>query len=386
VLVAMLENIFFYANLGVDVLRIDAPAFIWKKLGTHSQNLAEAHTLLRIIKLCVQAATPGMALLGEAIVAPSEILKYFGTERFTARECDFAYNATHMALQWDAIATGDTRVLLAAQHLLVQKPYGTSWITYTRCHDDIGLGYDDYMIQAAGYNPYEHRRFLKDYYSGAYTGSPASGALFAVNPKTGDARISGTLASLCGLEKAMAADDEALMDMAIKKIVLMQAHTFFIGGLPMLFYGDEVATLNDYSYLSDADKSYDNRWMHRPLLKGLELPPKDAHSPAARVYAATRQLLALRRQLPIVADRSNLVWMNPHNIHVAGYVRAWQGQKLYCVFNFSDQPAWLTWYAFREQGLAIDTLQDLWAGATLQVGRDDEYLVLAPYQFCLLQG
>lgn len=386
VLVAMLENIFFYANLGVDVLRIDAPAFIWKKLGTHSQNLAEAHTLLRIIKLCVQAATPGMALLGEAIVAPSEILKYFGTERFTARECDFAYNATHMALQWDAIATGDTRVLLAAQHLLVQKPYGTSWITYTRCHDDIGLGYDDYMIEAAGYNPYEHRRFLKDYYSGAYAGSQASGALFAVNPKTNDARISGTLASLCGLEKAMAAHDATAIDLAIRKIVLMQAHTFFIGGLPMLFYGDEVATLNDYSYLTDAGKSYDNRWMHRPLLQDCELPPNDADSPAARVYTATRQLLALRRQLPIVADRSNLVWMTPHNIHVAGYVRAWQGKKLFCVFNFSDQPAWLTWYAFREQGLATHTLQDLWTGNTLQVGRDDEYLVLAPYQFCLLMG
>ncbi|MBC7868396.1 MAG: alpha-amylase, partial [Gloeobacteraceae cyanobacterium ES-bin-316] len=188
VFVDMLDTIFFYANLGVDVLRIDAPAFIWKEKGTTCQNLPKAHTILQLIKQCVQVATPGMAILGEAIVAPKEILKYFGTGLFTAKECDFAYNATQMALQWDALATGDTRVMLAAQHELLQKPYGTSWITYTRCHDDIGLGYDDYMIESAGFNPFEHRKFLKEYYAGIRPGSPAKGALFSVNPITQDAR------------------------------------------------------------------------------------------------------------------------------------------------------------------------------------------------------
>jgi amylosucrase len=244
----MLDTIFFYANLGVDVLRIDAPAFIWKQLGTTCQNLPQAHALLRLIKQCVQVAAPGMALLGEAIVAPREIMKYFGTGLYTAKECDFAYNATHMALQWDALATGDTRVMLAAQHEILQKPYGTSWITYTRCHDDIGLGYDDYMIQHAGYNSFEHRRFLKNYYSDNYPGTLAKGALFSVNPKTNDARISGSLASLCGLEKAIMVNDEKAIDYSIRKILLMQAHSFFIGGIPMLFYGDEAGYTNDYSY------------------------------------------------------------------------------------------------------------------------------------------
>ena len=177
----MVDTIFFYANLGVDILRIDAPAFIWKELDTTCQNLPQAHTLLQLIKQCVQIATPGMALLGEAIVAPHEILKYFGTGNYVARECDFAYNATDMALQWDALATGDIRVLLAAQHQVLQKPYGTSWITYTRCHDDIGLGFDDYMIEQAGFDPLQHRRYLKDYYSGKLPFSTARGALFSVN-------------------------------------------------------------------------------------------------------------------------------------------------------------------------------------------------------------
>ncbi|RYZ13839.1 MAG: alpha-amylase, partial [Sphingobacteriales bacterium] len=200
VLVEMLDTIFFYANLGVDILRIDAPAFIWKQLGTTCQNLPQAHTLLQLIKQCTEVAAPGMALLGEAIVAPKDILPYFGTGEYKARECDVAYNATQMALQWDMLATGDTKVMLAAQHELYKKPYGTTWITYTRCHDDIGLGYEDYMIQSAGYDAFLHRQFLKNYYSGNYPGSTATGALFSSNPKTGDARISGSLASLCGLE------------------------------------------------------------------------------------------------------------------------------------------------------------------------------------------
>ena len=191
VLNAMLGNIFFYANLGVDILRIDAPAFIWKKIGTSCQNLPEAHTLLQLIKQAVYIASPGMAILGEAIVAPKEIINYFGTGEFTAKECDVAYNATQMALQWDALATSDTRIMLAAQQDLMKKPLGTTWITYTRCHDDIGLGYDDDKIAAAGYNAYEHRKFLKEFYSGNHPISDAMGALFSVNPKTQEVYVCG---------------------------------------------------------------------------------------------------------------------------------------------------------------------------------------------------
>ena len=387
VFVAMLDTIFFYANLGVDVLRIDAPAFIWKEMGTTCQNLPEAHSILRLIKQCVQVPAPGMALLGEAIVAPAEIMKYFGEGLYTARECDFAYNATQMALQWDALATGDTRVMLAAQHELLKKPYGTSWITYTRCHDDIGLGYDDYMIRNAGFNAYEHRRFLKDYYSGNYPASPATGALFSVNPKTQDARISGALASLCGLEKAVNENDEPAIATSINKIVMMQAHSFFIGGLPMIFYGDEAGYTNDYSYLGDPGKSYDNRWMHRPIIdwdknKNIDI----AGTIEQRVFSATKKLIVIRRQLPEVADYKNLEWLSPHNIHVAGYLRSYQGKRLYCIFNFSSQTAHLTWYLFKEYGNPPSQLYDYWQAQLHTVGPDHEYLEIAPYSFYLLEA
>ncbi|MGZ8558082.1 MAG: alpha-amylase family protein, partial [Chitinophagaceae bacterium] len=369
VFVEMLDTIFFYANLGVDILRIDAPAFIGKQLGTTCQNLPQAHTILRLIKQCVQVAAPGMALLGEAIVAPKDIMGYFGNGEFTARECDFAYNATTMALQWDMLATADTRVMLAAQHELLKKPTGTSWITYTRCHDDIGLAYEDYMIQQAGFVPFEHRKFLKNYYSGNHAGSPAKGALFSSNPKTGDARISGSLASLCGLEKAVEDKDEQAIDVSIKKILLMQAHSFFIGGVPMLFYGDELGYTNDYSFLKDPGKSYDNRWMHRPVIdweKNKKINKQG--SVEQRIFSGTQKLIALRKKLSVVADHSNLTWLTPHNIHVAGFLRSSGNDKLFGIFNFNSQPSFLTWYAFKEQNIEWSYLFDHWKGKKYSIG------------------
>ena len=386
VFVEMMETIFFYANLGVDILRIDAPAFIWKELGSGCQNLPMAHTLLQLIKQCVQIATPGMALLGEAIVAPKEIMKYFGTGEKEAEECDFAYHATHMALQWDALATGDTRVMLAAQHELLKKPFGTSWITYTRCHDDIGLGYEDYMIEKAGYNPYEHRKFLLNYYSGNFQDSPAKGALFSVNEKTGDARISGSLASLCGLETAILNNKKKQIELAIQKILLMQAHSFFIGGIPVIFCGDEAGYTNDYEYLKDEKKKYDNRWMHRPLIdwqknKRIE----QTGTPEQTIFSSTQKLIAIRKKLAVIADRKNLTWLTPHNIFVAGYLRAWQEERVYCLFNFSDKEQHLTWYVFKEHGMRPAKLYDHWQNKKYTVKSDHEYFILPPYSFFILE-
>jgi amylosucrase len=385
---AMLDTVLFYGNLGVDLLRIDAPAFIWKQMGTSCQNLPQAHTLLRLIKQCVQVATPGMAILGEAIVAPKEIMKYFGTGEFIAQECDFAYNATQMALQWDMLASGETRVMLNAQGEILNKPYGTSWITYTRCHDDIGLGYDDYMIAQAGKDPYKHRKFLKEYYSfsGDQWMSPARGALFSSNPKTGDARISGTLASLCGLEKALIEGNGPAIDQSLQKILMMQAHSIFLGGLPMLFYGDEVGYTNDYSYQHDPGKSYDNRWMHRPVIDWEKVNRKKLEGTVEhQIFEGTKRLLQIRKENELFSDLSNITWMSPHNIHVAGFVRRMGNERMYCLFNFSDKAAYLTWYAFREQGESAGKLYDHWTQSEVTLGPDHEYLILEPYGFRIFE-
>ena len=387
VFLEMLDIVFLYANLGVDVLRIDAPAFIWKKMGTSCQNLPEAHMILQLIKASLEIAAPGMAILGEAIVAPREIMGYFGSGYMLNKECDIAYNASQMALQWDALATSDTRNMLCNQDIIQQKPKGCTWINYTRCHDDIGLTFEDRCIEHAGYNPGMHRDFLKNYYSGKVDFSPSVGELFAVNPLNNDARISGSLASLCGLEKAIQLQDNKAIETAVDKIILMQATSILLGGIPMLFYGDEVGYTNDYSYKNDPDKSYDNRWMHRPIIdwkKNSKAFKKGTIE--NEVFSGIQSLINIRKEHELFSDFNNVEWLNSYNRSVVGFIRKYEGKQMFCLFNYSPEPQNLTYYIFDSVGKTTTKLFDLWSKSYVKLGKDHEHLLFKPYQFYVLKS
>lgn len=386
VLRAMLNNILFYANLGIDILRIDAPAFMWKQMGTTCQNLPQAHTILQIMKLAKEIATPGMAILGEAIVAPKKIMDYFGKGYFANNECDLAYNATQMALQWDALATTDTRNMLANQEIILQKPLGTTWINYTRCHDDIGLCFEDEYLEQVGFNPYHHREYLKNYLGGLLDTTPSTGELFGVNTKTNDARIAGTLASICGLEKAVKNKDTNAIKISIDKILLMQANCVFLGGIPMLFYGDEVGYTNDHSYLTDAGKNYDKRWMHRPLIdwkKNAKATRKNTVE--YKIFKGLQKLLKIRTTHPEFTDTNNLEWVSSNNRSIAGFKRFSKGSTIFCLFNYSHEPQELSYYAFDSVRSQTNMLRDIWTDTRIKIGGDYDHLMFHPYQFYILK-
>ena len=142
VLIEMLDIILFWANKGADILRLDAVAFLWKKIGSTCQNEREAHLLLRLMKDCCQVTAPGVLFIAEAIVAPGEIAKYFGEDAIYSKECEIAYNASLMALLWDAVATKNANLLNLGVKNLPNKLDRATWLNYVRCHDDIGLGLD----------------------------------------------------------------------------------------------------------------------------------------------------------------------------------------------------------------------------------------------------
>ncbi len=385
VFLAMMENIYFYANLGVDVLRIDAPAYIWKEQGTSCQGLPQAHKLLQLIKMLVEIATPGMAILGEAIVGPHQILDYFGNGRYLAHECDFAYNATQMATQWDALASGDTGVMREAMKVVALKPKGCSWINYSRCHDDIGLGFDDYMILKAGKDPFLHRKYLKDYYSGDFYGSTARGALFGANPKNNDARISGSLASLCGLETALEHKNKKEIQVAIDKITLMQAQSFFSGGLPLIFYGDELGMINDYSYLEDPSKSYDNRWMHRPIINwAVAKKRKNKNSIEKVVFERHQKMIRIRRGSRSFGDYGNTVWLNLETSALMAFVRKASDEMIFCFFNYSNQFQEIPYSVFNALGEGPQKLTDLWTDQIIELKTPSDKILIQPYQFFVL--
>ena len=297
VLVEMLENILFLANMGIDIFRMDAVAFVWKQIGTKSQNLPEAHIIHQLFKLCTQVAAPGVAFLAEAIVAQEEIVKYFGEGEVWSNEHDMAYNATLMALLWNSLATRSARVMKASLRDKPNKPQGTTWINYVRCHDDIGMGFEDRHIYEAGFDAAAHRSFLGKFFTGDFHDSFAKGMPFMYNPKTGDSRISGSMASLAGLELALEDKNKLGVQRSIDRINMLHAIILSFGGIPMIYCGDEIAMLNDYSFLSDPTKSDDNRWMHRPIIDWKAAKKRNnKRTNEGKVFNTLKQMIAIRKK------------------------------------------------------------------------------------------
>ncbi len=342
VFIEMLDIILHWANQGADILRLDAVAFLWKKMGSTCQNEHEAHLILQLLKDCTQVTAPGVLFIAEAIVAPVEVTKYFGEDAVIAKECEIAYNATFMALLWDSVATKNAKLLRQGIRNLPVKLDRATWLNYIRCHDDIGLGFDDRDIEAAGYAPRDHRKYLLDYFTGRHEGSFARGVPFGQNLKTGDARISGALASLVGLETALAHDDDEAIEDAIKVILLLHGMILSFGGIPLLYYGDELGTLNDDSYLVDPHKSRDTRWVHRPTIDWDKAERRNVPGTIEfRIFVALKRMIAVRKELEVFADFNNREVhevANPHLFVFERYSLMRHHPSVLVVGNFDPRP------------------------------------------------
>ena len=338
VLVEMIDTMLFWSNKGIDIFRFDAVAFMWKEIGKYNQNLPEVHVLLQLFKLCGQIVAPGVAYIAEAIVAPTEIIKYFGQGLAQGDECDIAYNANFMALSWESMATRNTELLKKSMRAVPTKPRNTTWINYARCHDDIGLGFEDYLVTELGLDSLQHHLYILKHYCDGFNGSYALGQRFMTEHGTGKARISGSMAALCGLEKALKDNNEPEIKLAIKRINLQHAIILSLGGLPMIYSGDEVALPNNYEYLNDESKKYDNRWLHRSKMNwNLAENIAKSQSAEAQVYQKLKKLISIRKQTPAFADNNDLQYIDYVNTHLLVYKKtATNGDEVYVIANFSE--------------------------------------------------
>ncbi len=381
VLIEMIDIILFWANQGADILRLDAVAFLWKKMGSVCQNEREAHLLLQLMKDCCQVTAPGVLFIAEAIVAPGEIAKYFGEDAINAKECEIAYNATLMALLWDAVATKNATLLNQGIKNLPLKLERATWLNYVRCHDDIGLGFDDRDVQSAGHDPLRHRRFLIDYFTGRFPDSPARGLPFGENAKTGDARISGSLASLVGLESALESQDEEAIDAAIKTIVLLHGVILSFGGIALLYYGDAIGTLNSLEYLADPSKAADNRWMNRSHFDWNKAEKRrQTGTVEQRIFSALKKIIALRKEIAAFADFDNRQLLAVDNPNLLVFFRTDpqnSRNRVLVAANFNAAPQALPADALKTHGFfQQDAMKDLCSGA--RVALENAALVLPP--------
>ncbi len=372
---AMAEEMLAIANVGIELLRLDAVAFVWKRMGTDCENQPEAHMIIQAYNAICRIAAPALLFKSEAIVHPDEVIRYIGVE-----ECQISYNPLLMALLWEALATREVRLLVRSMRHRFALPPGTAWVNYLRSHDDIGWTFDDMDARHVGIDPYGHRRFLNNFYVDRFDGTFATGVPFQENPDTGDARVSGTLASLVGLERAQRAGDEAAADVAIQRILMLHSVILSIGGIPLIYLGDEIGTTNDYSYAADPAKADDSRWVHRSAMDWARAERRhDITTAEGRIYGELRRLIGLRKAEESFWDGEMAV-LESGSPHVFCYVRGHGAASVVCLASFSETP----------QAVDLRVLDALGGRATDMIagaarGREGA-LTLAPYEYLWLVG
>ncbi len=366
VFLQMMKEMFFLADLGVKVLRFDAPAFIWKEKGSSCENLPEVHTLIKAFKAIMNVVFPDVLFLSEAIVHPDEIKKYISTG-----ECELSYNPLLMATLWEALATRKTSLLQKSMERYSSLPKGCNWINYIRCHDDIGWTFSDQDAWDIGINPYGHRRFLNEFYTGKFEGSFARGLPFQENMHTGDLRISGTLASLAGLEKALLYETETEVDLAIKRILLLYGIILSMSGFPLIYMGDETGQLNNYRYSDNYEYKDDSRWVHRIPF---EEPSDNTTHFSKRIFTGLKSLITFRKNCHAFTGNTIRI-LDMDNNHVFGFQRINEDgdtkDKLTILANFSEQKQ-----VVYRSGKAIDILSE---------NKFENMIELSAYQFLWLK-
>ncbi len=379
---AMAAEMLFLANAGVAVLRLDAVAFVWKQMGTTCENLPQAHILIQAFNALCRIAAPGLLFKSEAIVHPDEVVKYIGAE-----ECQLSYNPLLMALLWNSLATREVQLLTQAMRTRFAIAAGGAWVNYVRVHDDIGWTFSDEDAALLGVNGYDHRQFLNRFYTARFPGSFARGLPFQENPKTGDCRISGTCASLAGLEQALAdsgSEREQLIEHALRRIVLIHSVILGIGGLPLIYLGDEIGMLNDYHFLDDPAKANDSRWVHRPYANWESIARRnDPSTIEGRLFGQLRRLIAARQTHAALAGGEMRV-IDSGSPQVFGFVRQGQhpGERVMMLNNFSEQAQRLPAHLLQAQGYS-GSATDLVTGQPVALEGD---LTLGPLQCMWLKA
>ena len=331
----MMYNFLYLANQGIDVIRLDAVPYIWKQLGTNCRNLPQVHAIVRMMRMIAEVVCPGIVLLGEVVMAPAEVVPYFGTP--DRPECHMLYNVTTMASTWHTVACRDTRLLREQLATVCDLPREYTFLNYLRCHDDIGWGLDYEALRRWGMEEVPHKAYLNSYFQGLEPGSVSRGELYNADPVTGDARFCATTASMCGVEAAGFEGDEAAMEVAVRKDVMLHAYLLTQSGLPIIYSGDEVGQVNDYAYKDDPERADDSRYVHRGRFDWTLVDQvEERGSVAARIFGALSRLEAVRRGDELFDADAQAHVVDYSDQAVLWIVRRAGGRELSAVFNFSD--------------------------------------------------
>ena len=333
VLNEMLSSALYLANLGVEVFRLDAVPYIWKKLGTTSRNLPEVHLIVRLMRIVLEIVCPSVILKGEVVMAPKELKAYFGTPE--APECHLLYNVSLMVNFWSSLASQDVRLLEHMAEDILSMEEHCSFVNYIRCHDDIGWGLDEDYERKIGIDPLKHKIFLYRFFEGSFPGSYSLGQLYNYDRVSLDARSCGTTASLCGIENGRNHFDDTMIEMGVKRDLLMHAALYSFRGFPMLSSGDEIGQLNDWSYMNNPSLALDSRNIHRSHFNwDNEKKAQEGKGYEGEIMKGILTLDRVRKTEPCFAPEAKVNTWKSHSDGVFSIRRTIEGRDMLCVMNF----------------------------------------------------
>lgn len=354
----MVDNMLFLTNCGIDVIRLDAVPYIWKELGTKSRNLPQVHTLVRMMRLVSEIVCPGVLLLGEVVMEPAKVLPYFGS--VDKPECHMLYNVTTMASTWNTIATKDVGLLRRQMDQVCALPKEYVFLNYLRCHDDIGWGLDYDWLKQFGIEEVPHKKYLNDVLTGRGYDSDARGELYNDDPRLGDARLCGTTASLCGLETALYENNPDKVKRAVACDLMLHAYLLIQSGIPVLYSGDEIGQLNDYSYKENPDKCADSRYLHRGKFQWEKLKKTDKnYRVSMEIFHTLRKMEEIREQHPVFNGKADVWTFDTGYSHVLGIGRYLDGEEIRAYFNFSEYELDEVWMPMDEGRKYTDLLSGM---------------------------
>lgn len=345
VLVEMAGVMGFLANAGVEILRLDAVAFTWKRVGTDCQNQPEAHLIAQALRCVLAIGAPATILKAEAIVGPDQLVPYLGTHhvdgvRVERQECELAYHNQLMVMLWSSIATRKADLITHAHMRMQSAPADTAWCTYVRCHDDIGWAVTDHDAGSAMVSGAAHRGFLARFFRGDFPTSFSRGVAFSTNPETGDERTCGTAAALCGIDAARADGDAVALQAGIERLLMLYGVILGFGGIPLIYMGDELALANDHGYADEPDHADDSRWIHRPEMPWASAAARrsEAGTVEGRVFSGFSRLIKVRRSIPAIHAAGSVQWFWTGHPSVLGFVRRHPSRGALMVLgNVSDE-------------------------------------------------
>ena len=304
---------------------------------------------------------------------PHEIVKYFGTS--DEKECNVMYNASMMVLLWNSLATRDVRLMERSLSIDYGVPDDGVWINYARCHDDIGWGFEENIIRELGLDPEKHKQFIIRFMEGKFPGSFSIGELYEFNPVTLDARNSGTMASMCGLEQAVNEKHRYKIEQAVKRILLLNSIVISYTGIPLLYSGDEIGQLNDWEYKKDPAIAHDSRWLHRGKMNWEAAAEReDVRTIPGQIFTEIRRMLDIRKGNSVFSSALKSVPVEMGNPAVFGFHK---GDKLMVLANFSEREQWADTKYFDWFGLPGE-MEDLLSGRRVKTWNNQ--ILLGPYE------